>query len=207
MILYDSVANMQRVLAVTFALVLIMGIVGAAHYYIWARLVRDVGWPPYARRCFTAILIALCLSIPASFILSRQLPPNHGRWILFVTYTWMGSVLTLLIVLATADLLRFVVELWNAPNFGPESPPERRQFLKRALAAGAALVTSSSTALSIKEALADVQVKTVHVQLARLPAAMHGFTIVEISICTWAPHFGLSLCGESCRKSIDWMPT
>jgi len=172
---------MQRLLLITTVLLLVVGILVAAHYYIWARLVRDVGWSPNVRRPLTLAVIGLALSIPASFVLARQLPPNHGRAILYVTYTWLGSVLTLLLVLAAGDLMRFVIENWIGRGLEFESHAERRLFLKRFLAAGAMFVTGTSTIFAVKEALSEVKVKNVRVSLSRLPAALNGFTIVQIT--------------------------
>ncbi len=172
---------MQRALVMATFLLVVLGILAAAHYYIWARLVRDVGWSDSTRRWLTATVIALGLSIPSSFILARQLPPKHGLWILYVTYTWMGSVLTLLLALAAGDLIRVVIMHWPGQTFASGSEAERRQFLQRVLAAGAAVVTGGSTALAVKLALTEVQVRNVRVRLSRLPASMHGFTIAQIT--------------------------
>ncbi len=169
---------MQRALTIAVAILLVLGILTAAHYYIWVRLVRDVGWSETTRRWLTCAVVGLGLSVPASFVLSRLLPPKHGLLILYVTYTWMGSVLTLLLTLGFLDCCRFVIEQLTAVG---SAQPERRQFLRRAVAACATLVTGSSTALAVREALAEVEVRTVRVRLARLPTALHGFTIAQIS--------------------------
>lgn len=190
---------MQRTFVIMTFLLVVLGILAAAHYYIWARLVRDIGCSSGTRRWLTAAVIALGLSIPASFILSRYLPPKHGLWILYVTYTWMGSVLTLLIALVAADLVRFIIEHWLGHGLKLASYPERRQFLQRLLAASATLVTGASTALAIKEALAEVEVRNVRIRLARLPAAMHGFTIAQISDL----HLGPTLRADFVRQIVS----
>jgi uncharacterized protein len=187
---------MQRILTIVVVILVVLGILTAAHYYVWARLVRDVGWPETTRRWLTCAVVCLGLSVPASFVLSRQLPPKHGLWILYVTYTWMGSILTLLLTLGFLDLCRFVIEQFTAAG---SAQPERRQFLQRAVAACATLVTGSSTALAVREALAEVQVRTVRVRLARLPAALHGFTIAQISDL----HLGPTLRGDFVRQIVQ----
>ena len=182
--LYDCDANMQRTLTIIVFLMVVLGILAAAHYYIWARLVRDVGCSPSTKRWLTAGVIALGLSIPTSFILSRQLPPKHGLWVLYVTYTWMGSLLTLLIVLAAGDLLRVLIEQLMGQEVNLESHPERRLFLQRALAVGATLLTGVSTTLAIKEALAEVEIRNVRVRLARLPAEITALRLRRFPIFT-----------------------
>ena len=190
---------MQRALGIATAILVVIGILAAAHYYIWARLVRDVGWSETTRRWLTVTVIGLGLSVPASFILSRQLPPKHGLFVLYVTYTWMGSVLTLLLTLGVGDLCRFIVEHFAAGALAGTSQPERRQFLQRAVAVAATLITGSSTALAIREALAEVEVKQVRVRLSRLPATMHGFTIAQISDL----HLGPTLRDDFVRQIVD----
>ncbi len=190
---------MQRTLAIATAILVVLGILAAAHYYIWTRLVRDVGWSESTRRWLTATVIAFGLSIPSSFILARQLPPKHGLWILYVTYTWMGSVLTLLLALAAGDLIRLVIMHWPGQRLVNGSEAERRQFLQRALAAGAALVTGGSTLFAVKEAIREVEVRNVRVRLSRLPKSMHGFTIAQISDL----HLGPTLRGDFIQQIVS----
>ena len=190
---------MQRALTIAVALLVVLGILAAAHYYIWARLVRDVGWSDTTRRWLTATIVGLGLSVPASFILSRQLPPKHGLLVLYVVYTWMGSVLTLLLTLGIGDLCRFVIEQLATDAFAGGSQPERRLFLHRAVAAAATLITGSSTALAVKEATAEVEVRNVRVRLSRLPPAMHGFTIAQISDL----HLGPTLRDDFIRQIVS----
>jgi uncharacterized protein len=190
---------MQRLLAVITAILIALGVLAAAHYYIWARLVRDVGWSDNSRRWLTAVVIGLGLSIPASFVLARQLPPRHGTWVLYAIYIWMGSLLTFMLTLGIGDLIRFVLE-----HFGPghtllAQQPERRQFLKRALAAAATLFTGSSAAVAINEAVSEVEVLDVRVSLKRLPASLHGFTIAQISDL----HLGPTLREDFIRHIVD----
>lgn len=190
---------MQRLLGILTAILVVLGVLAAAHYYVWARLVRDVGWPEATRRWLTALVLTLAISIPASFVLSRQLPPKHGTWLLYVIYTWMGSLLLLILGLAVADLARaFLERVAPGPSYFA-AHPERRLFLKQALGAAVALVTGTSTAIAIREAVAKVVVRTVHVTLTRLPASMHGFTIAQISDI----HLGPTLRKAFINRIVD----
>ena len=181
------------------AILVVLGVLAAAHYYVWARLVRDVGWPDITRRGLTLLVIVLGVSVPASFVLSRQLPPKHGTWLLYAIYTWMGSLLLLLLTFAVTDLLRVVLEHVAPGPLYFAAHPERRLFLKRALAAAATLVTGSATAIAIKEALVDPVVRNVHVTLKRLPVSMHGFTIAQISDI----HLGPTLREDFIKRIVD----
>jgi uncharacterized protein len=190
---------MQRLLGILTAILIVLGVLSAAHYYVWARLVRDVTWSDSTRRWLTLLVIGLGVSIPASFVLLRQLPPKHGIGFFYVVYTWMGSLLLLLLALGLTDLARVIFErVVPGPSYFA-AEPERRLFLKRALAALATFVTGASTAIAIKEATSNVVVRNVHVTLKRLPASMHGFTIAQISDI----HLGPTLREDFINHIVD----
>jgi predicted MPP superfamily phosphohydrolase len=169
----------QRIIGFVLFLTIALGIVAAAHYYIWARLVRDVEFAPATRRILSWMVVVLGLSVPATFILSRQLPPRHGRLLLHALYTWMGSLLLFLVVLGVLDLVRVLTETALATRLAAQ--PDRRLFLKRLFAGAAALLTGATTATAVYEGVARLRVKDVRVPLRRLPASMQGFTIVQLS--------------------------
>jgi predicted MPP superfamily phosphohydrolase len=195
--LYEPRITVQRsILSFLIFLTVALGIVASAHYYIWVRLVRDVGFAPGLRRLLGWSVVLLGLSVPATFILSRTLPPNNGRWLLHAAYSWMGVLLLLVVALGLADLVRLLSALAFAQ--GPSVQPERRLFLKRLFAGAATLATGTTTALAISEGLAQVKIKNVRIPLARLPASMHGFTIVQITDL----HMGPTLREEFARDIV-----
>jgi uncharacterized protein len=196
--LYERLVIVQRIIGIAAFILVALSIVIGAHHYVWARLVRDVGFSPPVRRALSWGIVGLGLSVPASFILSRQLPPNHGRWLLYVMYTWMGTLLIAVVALSVADLVRWLLESALAERLQFAVHPERRLFMRRMLAAAATLATGASTAIAIHEALAKVKVKDVRVPLSRLPASLHGFTIVQISDL----HLGPTLRTEFTRRIV-----
>ena len=58
---------MSRLLSFALFFTLMLTVVGAVHYYIWARLVRDLALPVAWERTLTSLLVVLFLLIPASF--------------------------------------------------------------------------------------------------------------------------------------------
>ena len=190
---------MQRIFGILTAILIVLGILGSAHYYVWARLVRDVGWPDNARRWLTLLVVMLGISIPASFILGRLLPPKHGTWVLYVIYTWMGALLTMMLTLGVGDLIRLVLGHVGPGKAYFTAQPERRLFLHRALAVAATLITGSSAAVAIKEATSNTVVRNVRITLKRLPASMHGFTIAQISDI----HLGPTLHEDFITRIVD----
>src|SRR5262245_39619546 len=90
-------------------LLIVLGIVGGLHFYFWARLVRDTALPVPWRAWATAALVALALSLPASFLLMRRLPRAWSSVVAWPIYTWMGVMFLLFVLLLAADAIRLGV--------------------------------------------------------------------------------------------------
>ena len=161
-----------------------------AHWYIWARLARDTGLPPALALLARYTIIALAIAVPASFLLARLAHVAVPKPLVWVVFTWMGMMLLLLTLLAIGDLGRFAllrgVHLWT----GAPVDAERRRLLGRALGGATALVGGSLGVLAFLRARAKVAVTDVQVELARLPAALDGTTIVQISDIHFGPTIG-----------------
>jgi len=85
-------------------------------------------------------------------------------------------------ILAVVDVGR--VALTIVQKLLPEAPPsdpERRLAVTRMLGAGIALVAGGAGTLAARSGLTELVVKNVEVELARLPEAMAGTTIVQLS--------------------------
>ena len=156
-------------------ILVMLSIVGGLHYYFWARLVRDTALPAPWRQLATVALWGLGLSIPVTMVLWRSHSSLRGivAWPAFV---WMGMLLILGLVLASADVVRLLVHAG-----GGARDPERRLFLRRALGAGAATVAAGLGALAVWQGTRRVRVRDVEVRLGRLPKALDGFTIVQLT--------------------------
>ncbi|HEY1536169.1 MAG TPA: hypothetical protein VGF76_19245, partial [Polyangiaceae bacterium] len=63
---------MTRLLTFALFLSIMVTLTGAAHYYVWSRLVRDPGLPPALARTLTYGLIFLFVAIPGSLFLRRS---------------------------------------------------------------------------------------------------------------------------------------
>src|SRR4051812_12788404 len=83
-------------------------ILGSAHYYVWARLVRDAALPaPWAR--LAAALIALLFIVMMScFIAMRSMPRAAAAPLTWVGYTWLGVLFFLVISLGVSDLVKVI---------------------------------------------------------------------------------------------------
>jgi predicted MPP superfamily phosphohydrolase len=156
-----------------------VSIVVTVHLYIWFRLVRDTALPPPWRAVATVALILLCLSIPTLF-LTRGAPDvrNLLKW---PVYVWMGFMFILFFILLASDVARLVAWIGGRIGGGPPPDPARRLWLSRAIGGAVAALAGGAGSYAMVSALGRVGVKDVEIPLRRLPAAMDGFTIVQIT--------------------------
>ncbi len=171
----------------TITCVLLFGL----HFYIWARLIRDMGFKKSLRAGLTILLILLGLLIPAGLMFSRQMPRSVGGPLAWVCYTWLGMAFFLNVFLAVADLMKLLVVTVPNKIQGKPMDAERRRFL--ALLTGG-LVLLGDFGLSLVGfwgATANaVQVKKVKVALSQLPLALEGYRIVQLSDIHVGPTIG-----------------
>ncbi len=181
---------MTRALSFALFFLVALGITGAAHYYLWARLVRDVGLEPIPYRLLTGLFIALFLSVPLTFALSTSLPAESARPILLATYAWMGLLFFLLVLVASADLIRLLVRVGELAAHRPPLDPGKRLTLARLLAGGVAVIGAGMGLAAVRGGLARVSLRELRVRLPRLPAELSGLTIVQLSDIHLGPTLG-----------------
>jgi predicted MPP superfamily phosphohydrolase len=172
---------MTRSLTFALFLTLMVTLTGAAHYYVWSRLVRDPGLPPAAARSLTYGLIFLYLAIPGSLFLRRSPLGSSLQGLVWLAMTWLGLLLFLVLALGTADLIRGLWQVARAWRSAAPLDPERRRAVARLVAGAAAFVGGSLGLWSLRSALGGVQLRRVAVTLARLPQALSGLRIVQLS--------------------------
>jgi len=165
-------------------------VIGGAHYYIWARLVRDTHMPGGWRMVTTAMLIAAALLVPSSMLLRRLFPVlNHVVWLV---YAWMGMMFILMMVIFSTDLFRWGgFALIRFTDFSTSLfEPDRRAFLGRALGIGAAGTAATLGLLATREAFAGPKLRRVQVGVGRLPEKLNGLRMVQISDLHIGPTIG-----------------
>jgi predicted MPP superfamily phosphohydrolase len=162
------------------------------HYYLWARLVRDVGWPAGVHRGLTILLISLAVLLPLSFVLMRVFPVARSVQspIMWVLYSWMGLMFCLFVLLIPADLVRFVAWLIERVGGDPVDPA-RRLFLSRLFGGVVGLGGLAMAGWGVVAATRrPVAVKPVEVAVAGLPPAFAGFRIVQLTDVHVGPTIG-----------------
>lgn len=186
-------------LAILVWAVLSTSILGLGHYYLWRRLVRDAALPRPWHAIATAALVVLLVSQPAVMLAARKLPRDTiGPWV-FAGFVWMGLLSFLFWMLCLVDLARLALRwLRRLPLPGARwatSPhtlvdPERRHALQRLLAGAAALFAFGLGGEALARALEGFRKKHVRVELAKLPPALHGFRIVQLTDVHVGPTIG-----------------
>jgi predicted MPP superfamily phosphohydrolase len=176
------------------------------HGYLWVRLVRDSGVPEPWRRIATAALVLLALAVPLAMAAMRLAPPPIDRVVPAVAFTWLGVAFMLLCAVAALDVVRFLATagtwLSEWARSGPPTPPadpERRLFVARALAGTAVAATAGAGAFAFRTAIGPAQITEVPVKLARLPAALSGLTIAQITDL----HVGPTIREREVRRIVD----
>ena len=172
---------MTRLLSFALFLTIAITLIGSAHYYLWSRLVRDPGLPPGATRALGYALIFLFLAIPGSLFLRRSALASSLEGLVWLAMTWLGLLLFLTLATATADLARGGWQLARALSDSAPLDPERRQVAARLVAGVAALLGGTLGLLSLRSGLGRVQLRQLNVTLSRLPDALSGTRIVQLS--------------------------
>jgi predicted MPP superfamily phosphohydrolase len=169
------------VLRVLIFLAIVLGIVGAVHFYFWVRLVRDTQLPFPYRPWASGILVALAALLPLPFLLARRLPPEWARWLLWPAFIWMGLMFLLFVLLVATDLIRLLAVTFARAGVTPELDPVRRTFLARVLGGVAGVGAGAVGVAAIGQGLRHPEVREVEVRLDRLPRECHGTTIVQLT--------------------------
>ena len=171
---------MQRILPFLVFLAIALILIGGMHYYVWARVVRDTHLPEAAARVVTLAIVALGVSLPLAMIASRLFAKAVVRPAMWVAFVWMGMGFLFVAFFGIADLGRLAAALVRRIS-GTPLDPAKRVFLARTVAAGVGGVVAGLSAVGIRSALGEVQVKELHIFLRGLPAELAGFKLVQIS--------------------------
>lgn len=176
-------------------------VLGGVHFYFYRRLVVAPELPAPWTTVGKVALIALTLSFPISMMVGRAIEPGPARIVLAPLYVWLGVMLMLFFLLLSIDLLRGVGWLGArlAGREGLVTDPERRLFLARAIAGGAAGLVALASGIALWRGLGKLVVKPVDVVLPQLPPALDGFTIAQLTDL----HLGAMRRGDWVREVVE----
>jgi predicted MPP superfamily phosphohydrolase len=184
--------------AASFALFfgIALALLGGMHWYLWARLVRDPALPRPWRRIATAALVIAALILPVGMVAARLAERHVARVLPLLAFVWLGVAFLLVSALLVADALRLAAagvsalsdRIHRVPD--PPADPARRIFIARALSGGVALAAGGAGAVAFRSATGPAEIHEVPVRLARLPRALSGLTLAQITDLHVGPTIG-----------------
>jgi predicted MPP superfamily phosphohydrolase len=150
----------------------------ALHYYIAKRMVIDPGLEEPWRSLVLASVVVLGASLVAQPLAERLVRPYLARLVAWPASMWMGFAFYLLVLLGLSDLVFLLGGGAARAATGSSGDPEAAAFVRAIVVAGVALAVSG---ISMRSGLRDPELRRVEVSLARWPAQLDGFRIVQLS--------------------------
>jgi len=195
----------NRILPFALFLLVALAVLGGMHAYLWLRLVRDTLVPDPWRRVASYGLLLAGLLIPAGMFAGRLSGRHLSTFVPLLAFVWLGLAFLLFAALLTVDAARLLAwggsaaaDWLRAPHDAPDDPA-RRLLVARAVAGGALLVAGGATAFSIRSATGPAEIEEVPVKLARLPAALSGYVIAQVSDL----HVGPTIREREVRRMVE----
>ncbi len=168
------------------------------HAYVWLRVVRAAHLPRGWHRAATIAMIAMFIAIPLTTT-SRMWAPEISATFGWVSLPWVALVGITFLVLVAIDLARLVGLGVRVARKQPELSVSRRMFLSRVTGGAAVAVAGASVAGGIMSARGEHEIVNVEVPIARLPKALDGFTIVQLSDL----HVGMTIDRAFVQRVVD----
>lgn len=159
-------------------------VVGGGHLYLYRRLVRDTTTTRRGRALGGSALVLLAVILVAGRVMQRQAPGPFSDLIGGIGFVWMGLGMFLVLAFGAVDLFRLGRSLsgTSAPvHDRAPVDPARRLFLARATAGGAAAVATGFSSYGIWRAYHPPSVTEVVMKVPKLPKALDGFSIVQLT--------------------------
>jgi uncharacterized protein len=185
--------------AVVFRLLLGVLFSGSLHYYVWQRATEVLELTRRRRRIVGAGMLLLFLSIPLTTS-ARLWAPDLAKILAWIALPWLAFVGLATVALAISDIPRLFAWLGQRA-LGRDTPvsASRRQFLGRITGGAAIAVAGASVAGGVFEARGEHEIVTVDVTLKKLPKALDGFSIVQLSDL----HTGMTIDREFVQRVVD----
>jgi uncharacterized protein len=154
-------------------LVIVLTILGSAHYYIWLRFVHAAHLPSPWNAIATLAIISLAPSLPIATFALRGMERERAKPIKWFAYTWFGLAVYLLVAAFLTNLACAITGLGT-----------RTAAL---IGVSAALVTVIYGVIHMRR---GPFVKRKQIALADLPAGAEGYTIAQLTDVHIGPLLG-----------------
>jgi predicted MPP superfamily phosphohydrolase len=186
-----------------FAIIALLVLAGM-HYAFWARAVRALEPPRRWQRAGAWIVALLAAGFVAAFALAQHYPADEGGRTLLPVWIWFGYLFYALLALA----LVLVAERLALGRKRNESgfDPQRRLFLRRA-ATGAGLAGAGAVAWSGERSAANELLRPeIPVRLERLPRALSGLRIAQLTDMHVGPLLGQAYVQRVVAETLRTKP-
>ena len=170
---------MPRWLSLALFIVPVTSLLAVAHVYLYRRLVRDLTARKAPRRAGIALFAGGFVGSVGARTVGAMLSSEAARATGIVLLLWMGLVLYLLMFTLMLDVGQRVLSRVRKEPAPPS--PERRAFLAKGLAAGATVASATVSTYGSWRAFHPPDVRDIPVRLPRLPKALEGFTLVQLT--------------------------
>jgi len=174
-------ATAGRVALIALAVLAGLAFVVGAHAYLVRRLVVDPALPEPLATGLTAAIGLLAATLFLQPLAERLAPARVEHVLVWPAAIWMGVAFLLLVALGATDLLLGLLGAAGDPD--PVTAARVRAAVVAATVAPVAL-------LALRQGLARPSVRKLTIPLARWPAALDGFRIVQISDIHFGPILG-----------------
>ncbi|HEU0036113.1 MAG TPA: metallophosphoesterase [Kofleriaceae bacterium] len=169
------------------------------HFYVWLRLVKRARLPRPWHVGITAAMAVLFVSIPVT-TWTRNVAPGLSNALVWISMPWMALTGLTFVALVVLDVIGLFVHVGRRVARRPaQVSMSRRTFLARLTGGTALAVGGTSMARGMIEARGTHEVVDVEVRLAKLPAALDGFTIVQLTDL----HVGMTIDRAFVQKVVD----
>ncbi len=167
----------MRWLAGLVFLLVALGILTSAHYYLAARLLLDPGLPDPWPQLGIAALVVLGALLVAGPVSERKLPRRVARFFVWPAGVWLGLLFLLSATLLASDLALWIL---GTPVLAADGDPDGSGSARvRAAFVGALALTAGAAA--VVSAMRGPRLVRLRIAPARWPAALDGFRLVQIS--------------------------
>jgi predicted MPP superfamily phosphohydrolase len=197
---------MPSLLRILIFILVVTLVVGGGHFYLYRRLLKDTAAPPRVRWLGGALLVLCGLSLFFARVVATRLHSRLGDALAVSAWSWMGVALYLGLALAAGRVLLRVASWRRERRRAAPLSVERRVFLARVTAGGAAAVAASVSSYGVWRAFQPAALREVAVKLPRLPKSLDGFRIVQMSDLHIGDVLGKPFLEELVRRSNALRP-
>ncbi len=169
---------MERLLHFALFFSLLSLVLGGAQFYVFHRIVYyftvNSGLRMALATWFTLTWLVMSCALPLLRLVSREMAVPF----VWLGFGWMGVLMFLVLGFVIADTLLIGHYLATRSQ---DVDMERRSFFKQILGVSVLGVTGAMGVVGVRNILRDVVVKPVTITLKKLPQALSGVTIAQLS--------------------------